>query len=332
MSGEDQICSSEEAILKTSSQLRVISCLLLCVGLTGFASAQVNLPVSNLGMTTFEDGLAGPGGAIEEYIGYAPASSIRDSQGNKIAGANSTVNVFVTHLAYYTSYKFLGANVGTEVLAPLANVVLTQPQAGGTYQIRGAGDISISPIMMSWKPTNILGRLYFHRFHVTLTVPTGKYSDQRILNPGNHLVSLEPWYAFTIYPIKHSNKLEISGRLHYLWNSANEDPFVGYGFKNMQPGQALHENYTIGWLVKKDIRVGYNGYAVNQITKNRYNDVASIGSEERLFGNGPGVEIGSPDKITFFASFYVESGAHNTSEGTRLLFRVRKVFGPIGEH
>jgi hypothetical protein len=63
--------------------------------------------------------------------------------------------------------------------------------------------------------------------------------DQRI-QLGNHFIVVNPYYAFT-YERK---KVEFSARLHYLWNSANNDPFVGFGIKSTQPGQAFHVNYA----------------------------------------------------------------------------------------
>jgi hypothetical protein len=58
-------------------------CLLLVLSAT-YSVAQVALPVSNLGPTSFEDGTANPGWAVEQYIGYYDGGQMRDSNGNSL--------------------------------------------------------------------------------------------------------------------------------------------------------------------------------------------------------------------------------------------------------
>jgi hypothetical protein len=53
-------------------------------------------------------------------------------------------------------------------------------------------------------------------------------------------------------------------RVHYLWNSANNDPFAGFGIKNMEPGQAFHANYAASYEVHKNVRLGFNGTGCNR--------------------------------------------------------------------
>ena len=74
--------------------------------------------------------------------------------------------------------------------------------------------------------------MFVQRVMVDVGVPSGKYSDTRPLNIDNHFVVVNPYYAFT-YERK---KVEFRARLHYLWNSINNDPFAGSGIKSMQPG------------------------------------------------------------------------------------------------
>jgi len=48
-----------------------------------------------------------------------------------------------------------------------------------------------------------------------------------------------------------AQKVEFSARLHYLWNSTNNDPFVGFGIKSTQPGQAFQINYATSYELFK---------------------------------------------------------------------------------
>jgi hypothetical protein len=289
--------------------------------------AQVSLPVANLGSTSFEDGVAGPGWAFEQYVNYGYAGKIKDSNGNSDAGTNHlTTDVFLEHVVYYSTHKVLGGFYGGEALLPFVDVNLESAQAGNNHN-RGLGDLTISPLMLVWTPRPIAGgRLFAHRFTADIVLPSGKYSKYDVVNPSNHVVSFNPWYAFTLYPKKHSTKFEISSRIHYLWNSENDDPFVGYGFKSIQPGQAFHENYAASYEVAKGIRIGFNGYAIQQITDHKINGQNVSDSRERLFGSGPGVQFGSRG-LWFYANAYFESGAENRAQGIHFNFRVLKTFG-----
>lgn len=294
--------------------------------LSSMSFGQVTLPVQNLGSTSFEDGPAGPGWAVEQYVTYGHGGITKNADGDKVAGTNTlTTMVALEHVAFYSKHRVLGAFYGVEALVPFVDVGLNTV-ATGNLRTRGVGDLTVSPLMLLWTPRSLGGRIFAQRATVDLVLPSGKYSSQRLLNPGNNAVSLNPWYAFTLYPVKNSTKWEISGRIHYLWNSENDDPFVGYGFHSMQAGQAIHENYAVSYEVSKGIRIGFNGYALNQITDHKINGVNIDDSRERVFGSGPGAQFGSRG-LWFYINTYFESGAQNRTQGTRVNFRVLKTFG-----
>jgi hypothetical protein len=86
-------------------------------------------------------------------------------------------------------------------------------------------------------------------------------------------------YAFTY----DRTKTEFSARLHYLWNSTNNDPFVGFGIKNSQAGQAFHVNYAASYELFKNVRLGFNGYWLQQLTDHEING-ASLPNSVSAFG------------------------------------------------
>lgn len=302
------------------------ACLFLAV-LTVPCFAQVSLPVGNTGTTSFTDGHAGPGWALEQYIDYEYAPHMKDANGKNVAGTNTvTASVFVEHIAYTADFKIpvVNAYYGVEALNPIMDLTV-QTAHGGINRNRGIGDLTFSPLMLVWKPVKIGGMLYAHRLTpVEFAVPTGKYSALNSVNPSNHVVNYNPWYALTLYPVKNSRKFEISARLHYLWNGKNNKPFIGFGFKNDQPGQAFHENYAASYAITKHIRVGYNGYAVTQFTDNKINGVAQSDSQERLYGNGFGFKVFGKG-VEGWLNAYWESGAKNTSEAQKVNFRITKI-------
>jgi hypothetical protein len=63
--------------------------------------------------------------------------------------------------------------------------------------------------------------------------------------------------------------IEFSVRFHYLWNSTNNDPFVGFGIRNSQAGQAVHVNYSASYEAWKNVRIGFNGYWLQQVADDR---------------------------------------------------------------
>jgi len=259
---------------------------------------------------------------VEETIGYYHAGQINDRHGNSVPGSNKVTTMSATtHLAYLTNYRLLGGYYGAELLLPLADVDVNA-SSGPKERERGIGDLIVSPFMLQWTDHKLFGMPYFHRFVVDLTLPTGAYDRTHAVNAGSNLFSVNPYYAFTIMP---TDKLEFSARLHYLWNSENDRPFVGLGAGNVQPGQAFHANYAASYEVTKGVRLGINGYALQQLTADKVDGHNLSGSEERVFGIGPGIQF-SGNGLSLFINGYVETGAENRPEGAKVAFRLSKPF------
>ena len=282
--------------------------------------AQVHLPTVNLGETSFEDGFAFPGLFVEEFPESYVAGALRDGEGNKIQGLGRLiVYSTTTHAVVISQKRFLGGWIAAEVLQPLVD--LEVPLAGGaSSRVRGFGDLTLGA-GLQWAPTKAGNGVLVNRFVFEVTVPTGTYSDRQPVNIGNHVVSLDPHYAIT-YERK---KMEFSARVHYLWNSVNNDPSVGFGIRNMQPGQAFHLNYATSYEVRKKFRLGFNGYWLQQATDHRINDAAVSDSKERTVGLGPGIQLGGQG-IWFHFNAYVETDVHNRPSGVKVTLRISKLY------
>lgn len=285
-------------------------------------AADIPLPPVNLGDTSFEDGIAFPGWLAEETIGYYHAGQFNDHQGEKIPGSNKLTSVSATtHIAYISNLRLLDGFYGAEILLPLADVDL-DTSFGPKGSEQGVGDLIISPLILQWTDHKLFGMPYFHRFVFDITLPTGAYDRNRPVNIGNNMVSINPYYAFTIMP---TDRLELSARLHYLWNSENDDPFVGLGAGTVQPGQAFHANYAASYELVKGVRLGLNGYALQQLTADKVDGRSQANSDERVFGIGPGIKW-SGNGLSLYLNSYFETGAENRPEGTKVVFRLSKVF------
>jgi len=304
---------------------RKILAVLVWVGLifcAGHApAADVALPPVNLGDTSFQDGIAFPGWLIEEVLGYNHAGRINDHSGNAQAGSDKFTSVSATtHVAYISNFRLLGGFYGAEILLPLADVDLNT--SGPKDREQGIGDLIVSPFILQWTDHKLFGMPYYHRFVFDITLPTGSYDRNHAVNAGNNMVSINPYYALTIIP---ADKLEFSARLHYLWNSRNDAPYTGLGAGTVQPGQAFHANYAASYEVTNGVRLGLNGYALQQLSEDRINGRSLDNSQERVFGIGPGVQY-SNNGISLYLNSYFETGVENRPEGTKVVFRISKTF------
>ncbi|KAH2814132.1 hypothetical protein KXV85_004883, partial [Aspergillus fumigatus] len=153
-----------------------------------------------------------------------------------------------THIAYISDLKVLGGNLGIEVLQPWVDVSAGAPGSPSATG-RGFADL-IAGIGVQWAPIKIGPGVFAHRFIFDVGLPTGQYDARQQVNAGNNFVILNPYYAMT-YEV---GKWEASARLHYLWNSVNNDPFVGLGATTVQAGQAFHMNYAISYEVASGVR------------------------------------------------------------------------------
>lgn len=298
------------------------------LGLISFSKAapagEVQLPPVNLGETSFEDGIAYPGWIGEEIVNYYHAGQANDSNGEKLPGSNKlTTFSATTHLAFLSKLRLLGGYYGAEFLIPLAHVE-SDANPGQNFRTQGIGDLTVSPFVLQWNDQKLFGKPFFHRLDLAVVLPTGQYDHNQPINIGNHIVSVNPYYSFTYYL---TDKLELSARLHYLWNSQNDEPFAGLGANSIQPGQAFHANFAVSYGILPDLRLGLNGYGLQQFTEDQVNGHGQPNSEERVLGIGPGLEWASRAAgISIYINSYFEFGAENRTEGTSVVFRVSKFF------
>ena len=269
------------------------------------AVAQVQLPTVNLGDTNFEDGFGAPGWFLEEFPGGYAAGELKDSKGKTVPGSNRVTTYSTTsHAAFASRKRFLRGWITGEALLPLVDLDVERANSTES-RVRGFADLTVGA-GLQWAPKKIGNGVFVHRAMIDIGVPTGKYSALRPVNLGNHFVIVDPYYALT-YERK---KVELSARLHYLWNSTNNDPFIGFGIRNMQPGQAFHINYATSYELFKNVRLGFNGYWLQQLTNHEINGVAVPNSKERTVGLGPGIQLGGRG-IWFRVNSYIADFQHS---------------------
>ena len=180
----------------------------------------------------------------------------------------------------------------------------------------GIGDLVLGTYVQ-FDPISYRGRpVFVHRIEFDIYFPTGKYDNNKLINPGSNLFYIDPYWAFTFYMLP---KLATSWRIHYLHCGENKKA-------KLKPGSAIHFNYTLEGEIRPKVWVGLNGYFLQQIKNSRVDNIEIPNSKERIFSTGFGaLYILTPDD-NLFLNLYFESAAKNNPQGLRFYLRFFKHF------
>jgi len=285
--------------------------------LTG-QSRHVSEPAVNLGDTSFLDASGGPGFVVEQIGDAAHDGRITNSAGNAVPGAGAVNSISgLTHIAWLSPKQVFGAWYGVEVVISAAHV-----NSGGPGEAGGMGSTTVSPFILQWPRRRVLGMAIDQRVVVDFDLPTGQYSRTSNVNIGGNTFTVHPYYAITAFPAK---RLETSWRVHYLWNSTNNDPPISTGAQSAQAGQAIHFNATAGYRLWKGLWIGPNAYYLKQISDGKFDARALHNSPEQVAAIGPGMVWNSRSWF-FYANAYQEFGSENRATGHKLVVRIEKTF------
>lgn len=310
--------------------------LFLCCSITQLIppAGAYDLPSVNLGATSFLDGgpPAGPGFYFSQYLQLWKSDDFTNNKGENalpaFADEELTAWIGISQFIYQSNREIiLGGKWGVNLMIPVVNLDMdygTDNQAFPQDNGGGVGDILVGPFLQ-WDP--IMGKrgpIFMHRIELQMIFPTGKYDENRELNPGSNFFSFNPYWAATLFL---SPKLTASTRLHYLWNGKNNDPGRGYqasGADDIQAGQAFHANFAMAYeIVPNRMRIGINGYYLKQISETQMDGMDMSDTKEQVFGIGPGMVYHFSKNDHLFFNTYFESAAENRPEGNK--FNVRWV-------
>jgi len=211
-----------------------------------------------------------------------------------------------------------GAWYGVEVVAVAAHA-----DAGAQGNAGGWGDLTVSPLILQWKGQTLHRVRIDQRIVFDFDLPVGEYRRTAAVNLSSHAFTVHPYYAITVLPAK---RIETSWRVHYLWNSHNDDPPLASGARSTQAGQAIHFNATAGYNVYRHLWIGANGYYLKQVTPPAVNGVPLMDSPEQVGAIGPGAVL-NLGRVLLYANAYHEVAAKNRPEGDKLVLRVQWIVG-----
>jgi hypothetical protein len=291
--------------------------LAMTLGLSQNAAAY-DEPALNLGLTSFLDGglPAGPGLYAVEYFQIYTADKLNN------APPNAKVDAFVslTQFAYLSKAKIGAASLGLDVIVPVVLSANAEDDLGLLKGKTGVGDVLIGPFLQFDPIMGANGPLFIHRIEFQILAPVGSYDRTAAVQPGSNFWSFDPYWAGTLFL---SPEWTVTGRFHYLWNGKNDEPNVALGPNavSSRAGQAFHMNFATEYAVTKQLRIGINGYYLQQTTDTEVNDIAVAGRKERVVAIGPGFTYSWGPDQNFFFNAYKEFDAENRPEGERFVVR-----------
>lgn len=284
-----------------------------------------DLPVVNLGLTSFMDGglPAGPGWYAQEYFQNYSADRLRDKDGKALGLPKQDLDyqVAVTQLSYLSNLRLGNASLGLNAILPVVTRMKVDDglDNAALRDQTGVGDLLIGPFIQFDPVMGPDGPRFVHRIELQVNLPTGEYDDKHAINPGNNAWSFNPYWAATYW---FTPKWTASVRAHYLYNGKNDDPAQSFGnVSDIQAGQALHANFATDYAVTDHLRLGINGYWLKQITDTQVDGHDVAGRREKVWAIGPGGMYSFSANDHVFVNAYFEQDVENRPDGSRVQVR-----------
>jgi anthranilate 1,2-dioxygenase (deaminating, decarboxylating) large subunit len=302
--------------------------VMIVVLATGLPVQAYDLPSVNLGFTSFLDGgpPSGPGLYFSQYIQYWTSDKFEDIPDAAAADEDLDAWISLSQFIYQSDQKLLfGGKWGLDVIIPLVSLDYSSAQGdlGLLDNGSGLGDILVGPFLQ-WDPImGSNGPRFMHRIELQMIFPTGKYDENKELNPGSNFFSFNPYWSGTLFI---TPKWTVSTRIHYLLNADNNDPNRAYkamGADDTRAGSAIHLNFASAYeILPKRLRLGINGYYLKQINDTQVNGVDVPNTKEEVFAIGPGAVYHFSKDVHLFVNAYFETMAEHRPKGERVNVRL----------
>ncbi len=317
----------EEKSMKFAKTYGVVFAMIVTLA-AGLPVQAYDLPALNLGFTSFLDGgpPSGPGLYFSQYIQYYTSDKFEDIPDYQAADEDLNTWISFSQFIYQSDQTLLlGGKWGLDVIIPVVGLDYSsaQGEAGLLDNGSGLGDILVGPFLQ-WDPImGPNGPRFMHRIELQMIFPTGKYDENKELNPGSNFFYFNPYWAGTLFI---TPKWTLTTRIHYLLNADNNDPNRAYkalGANDTRAGSAIHLNFATAYeILPKRLRLGVNGYYLKQVNDTQMNGIDVSDTKEQVFGIGPGAVYHFSKDVHLFINAYFESMAEHRPEGERVNVRL----------
>jgi len=246
-----------------------------------------------------------PGFYLLNYSLYYYAHQIKGQDSGEVDGApfrdfKASASASVFRPVYVSEKTLFGANLAWHAVIPLVHKNQESDVFDDTMD--GVGDITISPLILSWhKPP-------FHwAAGMDVVTPTGHYSSTDLTTIGNNHWTFEPVFA-----ISYLGENGLMADLKLMYDFHTRDSALDY-----REGQQFHLDYNVGVALGQDkaLKVGVAGYYLTS-TENDSGPAGTLpDSKENVFALGPSVMY-CKGKWSVEAKVLFETDAQNRPEGT----------------
>lgn len=271
-----------------------------------------------------ENWLAGavppPGTYFINYFGHY-SGKLRDGDGDKVPDASVDAWFDALRFLKVTETQILGGHYGMHVIVPIVHQSL---RLGERASATGLGDITVSPLVLSWHSGN-----WHWAAALDFYAPTGKYkSGDGRKSIGTNYWSVEPVFAVTwLSP----SGWEASAKFMYNIKGKNKDfrPAPGAPKMDYESGDDFHMDYNVGkrfgpW------GVGLSGYYLKQTTNDKLNGQTissalgpwSDGRKGEVFAIGPTVSYTTKGGVHFTGQWNRETSTENRFEGDKFIVKL----------
>ena len=191
--------------------------------------------------------------------------------------------------SYTHNFSMLGRLAWVSANVPLASLTGTVTGTNASGSTSGIGDSSFELAMLlkggpalsaaelaSYERTMILG------MSLTVSVPTGEYDGNKVLNLGSHRWSFKPELGIS-YPFGPERKWEVDGYINaYFFTDNTSYRGVEVLHQEPLPGLEAHLSYSVtpGFWMSLDSRYAFRGETVvNGLEQNNTQENLTVGAE-----------------------------------------------------
>lgn len=284
-----------------------VACTLLMLS-QNFASATENgqqrYPI---GINTVLNGIMPEPGKTQfyNYSLYYSADKLADKNGNEaLPKFSADVVVDAMRVVHTWDVDAGPFQLASGLVVPLIYNKVELPF--GRDSTSGVGDIVLHGLYLGYR--NIDANFYSF-LALDFTLPTGRYSDERIANVGANTYGFAPSLNATWFP---NPKTELSATVGYEINSPNHDT-------NYHSGNIAFAEWIVGYSFLPNLQLGVQGYALQQVTDDTSSSVdIDDGYRGKAFAIGPQVRYNFTPNSGIAVKWQHEFGVRNRPEGDRL--------------